>query len=128
VTETDTFTNLMSTLEATPWWGQGGTNAIGFVNAVGNAFGFPNTGGGGSTRGPLFVWQLQNAIPDTLFEYKLANGTTGVGGVVYFPSQVETWAVPNPVPAPEPATLAVFGVGLAGVIAARRRRAIGRTA
>jgi hypothetical protein len=46
--------------------GAGPTNAVNFVNAVGGELDFSDTGGGGSTRGPLFLSELQKNVPDAL--------------------------------------------------------------
>jgi hypothetical protein len=92
VTVTDTGTNLSAQLQSTPWWGTGSNNTTSFVNAVGSALGFPNTGGSGSTRAPLFAYQFQSTQFDTLFTYQLG-GSTGLASVVYAPTTVATYAV-----------------------------------
>ena len=115
-----TWTGLLTDLMAQEWWSDR-TLAIAFADALGGLAGYPNVSN--IALGPLFATNpAQEGDGFTLFgacregfsceSYQFASG--GGQGLI------RTWAVATRVP--EPGTLALFGLGLAAMGLARRRK------
>jgi hypothetical protein len=121
-TVTGSFDNLESILVAQPWYGFD-RPAYAFASAVGDALG-TQTPYPGYPYGPQFGWNV---------------GTYTFESDVYFPnyafvadiypsrSDVRTYAVASRTDVPEPATLSLLSIGLAGAGLARRRKGQARS-
>jgi len=102
-TVTGTFTDNMTQLESTPWWGDQSL-AQALAGAVADDIGTPNNGGDG---GPLFAYSL-----DAVNAYLFVMGN--VNQVSVSPAEVISFAFGNVVATPEPGSLSMLFAGLLG--------------
>ena len=124
-TVTGTGAEFLAMLESQVWFGDGDL-ALLFANAVGDALGLPNSNG---NRGPHFLAVADGslfAISDPsrypLQGFRARIGTGNLSRFAVNQWGTWTWAVATSVP--EPGTLALLGIGLAGMGMSRRKRKI----
>ena len=115
-TVTGTYTELSSTLESQAWFGNEAA-AGAFATAVGALLGLPNNGFP-SDFGPSFVWSATSNIYNAAVWSSSALGFTPNVPT----STPNTFAVATRAAVPEPGTLGMVALGVAGLVAAARRR------
>ena len=125
----DSFENVMADLVNQVWWGDSALAAI-FANAVGPVAGVNNLG---LNFGPLFVWSTQTTetFERLIYSVYSDNGLFGDGTLSHVTttspnvfSRFLVFATAERVSVPEPGTLALLGIGLAGMGMSRRKRKI----
>ncbi len=117
-TITGTYLSVAPTLQNQVWWGSSDTS-LAFANAVGTQ-GLPNFG----IIGPLFTWAVEGDLISSLVSSRALTATNIPLSlnIAAGDPQPYTYAVASRTSVPDSgATLAMFGVTLAGMIAIRRR-------
>ncbi len=112
------FPSDLSVLTASmPWWGDSDL-AFEFAISVGADLGFPNSG----AVGPYFAWAL-NLEDVSVYSFSFTDGQ--VVGEIKSTSEPFAYATAQPVSLPEPGSLALLCLGLAGLGLTRKRTGAG---
>jgi len=114
------FADNQALLESQEWWGDSDLALI-FAIAAGDIFGTQNTGFG-RNFGPLFAYMAAGTGADAFFIEVGTLGEFSCAGDCELPFPDPVWAVAERVSVPEPSTLALLGIGLAGMGLVRRRK------
>ncbi len=128
-----TWNDLKSVLQSQAWWGWCTTcgsvlNPVDLAGKAGAAFdySFPNDAGNNNVYGPLFAYNTLgdpisaiNFVAFRRYDYDWHQNIAAVDATY-------TWAIVgqgnDESDVPTPASLALMGLGLVGVVAARRKR------
>jgi len=105
-----TFPNIELGLSATPQWAFGSSGVPNFPGTTGNYLG-------------IFAPNLFTVNPDGTITLNVGNGTMILTNNTGSPLTLTTTVIPSPVGTPEPATLALLGIGGLALAGLRRRRA-----
>ena len=107
--------DLGSTLSPQVWYGNAGLAST-FASALQGSLGYPNFSGGSGNAAPFFAYLINsNGFAAQAF-YQNSQSVSGLSG-----NGTYVFAVASRVP--EPGTLALLGLGLAGLGLSRRRKA-----
>ena len=105
-----TFPNIELGLSATGHWAFGSSGVPGFPGTTGNYLG-------------IFTPNLFTVNPDGTITLNIGNGTMTLTSITGASVTLQTVLIPGPVGTPEPATLALLGIGGLALAGLRRRKA-----